>query len=131
MTRQANNPDKFTEFSNWLRQQNEISSSSGYIASNLDYVWENYNTGHWMLIEEKRNGALLSPCQKKMFKKITTHLHDEKFKGFHFIQFQKTNPDDGLIWWNHKKITKEQLIERLQFKNLDGGYFNQNKEQTA
>jgi len=46
--------DKSTEFGLWLRNQKEIDSGLGYITSNLDYIWRNYNTGDWMLIEEKR-----------------------------------------------------------------------------
>lgn len=43
-----------TEFGLWLREEKEIDSSLGFIATNLDYVWCNYKNGLWMIIEEKR-----------------------------------------------------------------------------
>lgn len=45
---------KSTEFGLWLRRQEKIKSEDGFVATNLDYVWHNYETGLWMIIEEKR-----------------------------------------------------------------------------
>ena len=48
-----------TEFGLWLREQKELDSKFGYVATNLDYMWKNYKTGLWMFLEEKRyNGQL-------------------------------------------------------------------------
>jgi len=53
MTRKRNDSHS-TEFGLWLREQNEIDSSLGYLATNIDFMWTNYKTGQWMILEEKR-----------------------------------------------------------------------------
>lgn len=108
-----------TEFSLWLREQKEIDSSLGFIASDIDYVWLNYNTNDWMIIEEKRYG-----CQPKFYQqKILALLeqcckNDPKFHGIHVLVFERTNPDDGAIFWDGQKITRTELLDILTFKNL-------------
>ena len=59
-----------TEFGLWLREQLELDSKLGFITTNLDYIWENYNTGEWMLIEEKRYMGKVGYSQGKLFKKL-------------------------------------------------------------
>ncbi len=108
-----------TEFGLWLRRQNEIASSIGFIATNLDYIWCNYKTGEWMLIEEKRHGGILKLFQKQLFDRIDKLCRQDKlYHGFHILVFQNTNPDDGKIWLDGKVITKEQVLEFLQFRTI-------------
>jgi len=115
MTRQRNDKNS-TEFGLWLRQQKEIDSSLGYVTNNIDYVWENYKTGDWMLIEEKRYMSDLTYSQKNQFRKMYKRINkDKKFHGWNLLQFEKTNPEDGKIFWNKKEITKKQLLEILKF----------------
>jgi len=75
MTRRRND-NHSTEFGLWLREQPDIDSKLGYITTNLDYVWKNYKTGDWMLIEENamdtslRDGNMSfskcsTPCAKQ------------------------------------------------------------------
>jgi len=116
MTEQRHD-DKSTEFGLWLRRQSEIDSSLGFIATNLDYMWENYNTGYWMLIEEKRHNSKCKPWQDRMFKKIDSKIVDPNYKGFHKIIFENTNPDDGKISLDGVDITKDQLIRFLRFQD--------------
>ena len=108
MTRKRND-DHSTEFGLWLRQQlpNQctdvscIDSSLGYITTNIDYKWENYNTGKFVFIEEKRFGRKAIFPQTKQFKDLHTLVlespHNGKYKGFFYIVFENTNPDDGRI----------------------------------
>ena len=56
-----------TQFGLWLREQPEIDSAEGYVATNVDYLWRNYKTGDWMLIEEKRNLARPAGWQIQLF----------------------------------------------------------------
>ena len=115
MTRQRND-DKSTEFGLWLRQQKSIDSSLGYVASNLDYIWCNYKTGQWMLIEEKRYRRQVRFVQQDLFRKIDNCCKiDDKYKGFHIIIFENTGPEDGRIWLDGKLIDKCMLIKFLQF----------------
>lgn len=109
------NDNHSTEFGLWLRQQRKIDSALGFIATNLDYIWENYNTGEWMLIEEKRFSAIVSFSQKKQFQKLHAAIKDPLYRGFHLLQFEHTNPDDGWIKWDHQIINSERLFELLLF----------------
>ena len=112
MTRQRNDGHS-TEFGLWLRKQPEIDSKLGFVTTNLDYIWENYKTGQWMLIEEKRCMADLSYSQGKQIKKLVDSIKDKNFKGFYLIQFENLSPEDGKIYLNHKEITKLELIKFL------------------
>jgi hypothetical protein len=108
-----------TEFGLWLRAQKEIDSALGFVATNLDFVWCNYDTGEWMLIEEKRFGAAIKSWQREIFKR----LHDackgaDGYKGFHLLVFEKTNPEDGKIFLDRKEITKDDLLKFLKFEKL-------------
>lgn len=118
MTRKRNDTHS-TEFGIWLRDQKEIDSSAGYVASNIDYIWENYKTKDWMLIEEKRFMTNCPYSQKMQFKKIAEKLkmlNDKTYHGFHLLQFENTNPDDGKIFLDGKEITKDLLLKFLRFE---------------
>lgn len=106
-----------TEFGLWLREQPEVDSSFGFVATNLDYIWTNHKTGEWMLIEEKRHGGLIQFYQQRLFDKIDKLCQaDVLYRGFHKITFENTSPADGNIWLDGKKITSTELLQFLQFK---------------
>ncbi len=108
-----------TEFGLWLRKQPEIDSGLGYIATNIDYIWENYKNGKWMIIEEKRYGFEPKFYQKKILKLLDENCRNDKnFYGVHVLVFEKTSPDDGNIFWDGKQITKDELLELLTFRSL-------------
>lgn len=116
MTRQRYDKHS-TEFGLWLRNQSEIDSKLGFVATNIDYIWENYKSGYWMLLEEKRFMGEPSYAQKKQFKKLYHNIKkDNLFKGFHFVQFENTSPEDGKIYLDRKEISKERLIYFLKMK---------------
>lgn len=71
-----------------------------------------------MLLEEKRHMARPKRWQKDIFVMLWRMLAkcgDEHYRGFHFVQFENTNPDDGAVYWDKKKITRDELIGKLQF----------------
>ncbi len=125
MTRQRNDKHS-TEFGLWLREQEEIDSSIGYVASNLDFIWSNYKTGDWILIEEKRYMAEMTYAQKKLFIILDKSIDNTQYKGFFVITFEKTSPVDGKVYisrLNGKKI--EVSADRLvKFLKLEGKYKN-------
>lgn len=121
MTRQRNDAHS-TEFGLWLREQKEIDSHLGYVATNLDYVWANYKDKNWMLIEEKRYNSEPTYAQIQLFKKIHSACKsDQTYKGLHLLVFEKTSPDDGRIFLDRKEITKDQLIRFLRFEEWNHG----------
>ena len=109
----------------WLREQPEIDSKLGYLATNIDYVWRNWKTGDWMLIEEKRYKTPIKAWQAKTFLTVHKSINSPKYKGFWCLFFENTNPEDGKMWLcrlTGKKepiheITREDLIGFLEFKN--------------
>ena len=118
MTRQRYD-EHSTEFGLWLRkpERKEIDSSLGFVTTNIDYIWKNYKTGKYMLIEEKRYLSKLTYSQSKIMQSIDNVLKkDSNYCGFYLLQFEKTNPDDGKIFLNSIEITKNQLIEFLCFE---------------
>lgn len=105
-----------TEFGVWLRAHPELDSKLGFVATNVDYIWENYKTGEWMIIEEKRNMKRPKFYQERIFNRLAECCkHDKKFCGFHILIFERSNPEDGRIYWDDKEITKEELIKILRF----------------
>lgn len=115
MTRKRND-EHSTEFGLWLREQPEIDSKLGYIATNLDYIWENYKTSNWMYIEEKRFMTQPTWSQQCQFDRLIQRTKNDKFYGFHLLQFEYKSPEDGKIFWDKKEITKSELLLILQFK---------------
>jgi len=106
-----------TEFGIWTRNQKLIDSSLGFVATNIDYIWRNYKTKKWMLIEEKRYMGVPRFWQEEIFDILDRSCKtDVNYCGFYLIQFEKTNPDDGKIYINKKLVTKDYLLEFLQFK---------------
>ena len=113
MTRKRNDKHS-TQFGLWLRKQPEIDSGLGFVTTNIDYIWENYHSGCWMLLEEKRFMSDLTYSQKKQIDKLVKSIKDDKFQGFHLIQFEKTSPEDGRIYLDRKEIMSSELIDFLR-----------------
>jgi hypothetical protein len=123
MIRQSNDGTG-TEMSHWLRRQAKDLPSKDAIDCftfhNLDYIelcWTGKTAGFWMAIEEKRHMAEISYSASQTFTFIDRACHcDPKFKGFHLLQFENTNPDDGKIFLDGVEISKEELIKFLRFE---------------
>ncbi len=106
-----------TEFGLWLRNQSSIDSSFGYVATNIDYFWENWKTGKWMLIEEKRYLSDVKFYQQRIFKILDECAKGQQgYQGFHILKFENSSPDDGKIYLDDREITKEELLEFLEMK---------------
>jgi len=117
MTQQRRD-NKSTEFGIWLRQQKEIDSKLGFVASNVDYVWCDYKKGFWMLIEEKRYRWMPKWSQVKIFRILdAVAKNDINYRGFHILVFENTNPDDGYVWLDGTKIFRDDLLKFLRFEN--------------
>jgi len=113
-----------TEFGLWLREQTEIDSCFGYVATNLDFVWANYKTEDYLLLEEKRYMQPIKPYQDKLFRRIHKNESiDKKYHGFYLLQFEKTSPADGKIYLNKNQISTSDLIDFLKFQYVTDSYY--------
>lgn len=111
---------KGTPFTNWLRLVNKLDSKLGFLTTDLDLVWycdQGVNSGgKYYFIEAKNKMAEPKAWQDRLLRKIARNCqNDIFFKGFVYLQFENTNPDDGKIFWNSVEITAEQLIDFLSF----------------
>jgi hypothetical protein len=124
-TTRKRNDNHGTEFGTWIRNRERVSSKLGYIATDLDYVWENYKTKQIMLIEEKRYMSKLTFAQTQTFRKLDDIMKlSPHYCGFHLLQFEHKDPTDGRIFWNGDCINSDDLLDKLQFNNVNkGGYF--------
>lgn len=114
-----------TEFSQWLRRKQEIDSSLGYVATNLDYIWFNHNKDRYMAIEEKRYMHDLKPYQARVFRKIDKVLkNDPHYQGFHLVQFEETSPSDGEIHVDKEFIDYENFLKFLCFEASNETYYS-------
>jgi len=104
-----------TPFSGWLRAQKDLDSGLGYVTSNIDFLWRNYKTGHWMLVEEKR---FMAECDRSQYETLCildkACLHDKNYRGMHLIQFERTSPKDGKIYIDGKEVDESSLVRFLQ-----------------
>lgn len=104
-----------TEFGLWLREQSKIDSCLGFITTNIDYIWKNYKTGKWMIIEEKRHNSKPKDWQIKIFDMINwCAKYHKDYLGFYIITFENTSPEDGKIYLNEKEITTDELLTFLK-----------------
>jgi len=106
-----------TEFSIWIRQQQELDSQLSYHCYDVDYIWTHFQTGQFMLIEEKRYGwdNIKAPAHYLFARLNKLCSKDTLYRGYHLICFENTSPENGKIQINHKDITKEDLLKFLQF----------------
>ena len=109
-------------FGLWLRDQREIDSKRGFIATDIDYIWKNYITNEWLLLEEKRYGKKPTRPQINMFSQIDRYLLSSKlYRGYYIASFENTSPDDGLI--DLGRVNSN--VEAIKYKAIDRWTFLQ------
>ena len=76
-----------------------------------------------MFIEEKRYRATPKPYQWQLFHELDiAHSGRSMYRGFHLLQFEYTQPEDGLLWLDWRSITIADLYEFLCFEKTKGWY---------
>ena len=106
-----------TEYGLWTREQPELDSKYGFVATNIDWLWRNYKTGLWMLKEEKRYSYLPKLYQYQCYSLIDEcAIIDPNYRGLHTIVFENTSPEDGRICLDGREISNKDLVEFLSFK---------------
>lgn len=117
MTRKEVTNFRCLDFSKWVRE-NLPDSSTGFSASDLDFVLWNWKTKKVMLIEIKTRGADIKKGQHTMWRLLNKWIkagidNDWNYAGFYLIQFQNSNFSDGKCFLNRCEISEENLIKVL------------------
>lgn len=107
-------------FSAWVRE-NLPDSSTGYMASDLDFIFWNYKTKKVMLIEIKTRNADVKTWQRIMWSNIDKWIKNGidsnwTYLGFNYIQFEGTNFEDGRCYLNGNEISELELIQVLNLQ---------------
>lgn len=103
-------------FSNWIRN-NRPEDVAGLTVNDVDFIFRNYRTKEIIVIEEKCYSGKVMDKHRPFYNDIHEILKfgceatGWSYKGYHLVQFENTCPDDGRIFFDHKEITKEQLID--------------------
>ena len=114
MTRQELTGVRSLDFSGWVREKLP-DSSTGYSASDLDFILWNWKTKKIMFLEIKTRMSYPRKGQKTMWSNINKWLSvgidkDWTYLGFNLIQFEKTNFEDGRCFLNGNEINEKELI---------------------
>ncbi len=127
----------------WVRFHPLLKSNPdfGYVRTDVDMVWYNYNSGLLMLIEDKSRGANLTGSQRATLAVLDQYLHaglrdtTVRFKqvdpnyprpeinhycGLHVVRFEHTGPIDGQTFVDDVPVTLDQLADFFQFKWTPG-----------
>ncbi len=122
MTKKCRFEEEATPFSLWLREQKDLDSDLGFVATNIDYMWENYDSNEWLFLEEKRYNGNLNFSQRKQMETLHNSIESDNYLGFHLIIFQNTTPEDGEIYLDYNEIDENDLIEFLSFNKSESWY---------
>ena len=131
-----------TPFGKWVRHHPKLTTDPPHrhelSVQNLDYVWHWYGTDDLMLIEEKMYGGMVSFAQADTHSVLSQmiaygdgqpvrnkrgQLRSIRWRGYHVLQFEHTDPTDGRIRLDGRYITEEQLLAFLRFEAPDDWYF--------
>lgn len=121
MTRREITGVRSLEFSQWVRSKLP-DSSTGFSASDLDFILWNWKSKKIMMLEIKTRNSYPRKGQKIMWKLINKWIKNGisdnwQYYGFNLIVFENTCFEDGKCYFNNKEITEQQLIEILSFKS--------------
>jgi len=120
MTRKEVTGIRSLVFSQWIRKRLP-DSSTGFSASDLDFILWNWKTKKVMLLEVKTRNADLRPGQRHIWSLLHKWIKDGisnewAYYGFHLIKFENDNFDNGRVWFDKTEISEEKLIELLSLK---------------
>lgn len=151
MTRKENTHHRSLDFSRWIRG-NLKDSANGLIVQDIDWIFVNYFTGYFILVEEKTNRYSVSkyttPAQtvifkmldelleiasdsnqisKKVFNPATKQIY--QFKGSYILEFLSgTDPENAEnIFLNGMMIQKSDLITFLNLEESSIDLINKYK----
>lgn len=119
------NPDcpheKLFYFSDWVRE-NLPDSKTGFMVSDIDFVFVDRQSKKILLLEVKTNGKPVPTWQRQMFEVFHKAMRLCMPKGWQYLQynllvFEKDSFKNGKVYLNNKEITEQDLINFLSLKN--------------
>jgi len=125
MTRKEQTGVRNLDFSGWIREKLP-DSKTGFMVSDLDFIFYNYKTKKLMLVEVKTRKGKMRTWQERLFimldKLIKASAADFgiKYYGFKCIRFESTSFKngrcvvDGIV--NRKVVTESELIKILSME---------------
>jgi len=118
MTRKEQTGVRDLTLSGWVREHLP-DSSSGFMVSDLDFIFWNYKTRNLMLLEAKTRGSFPRPWQRNIFSMLDRMIRYAvqtmpEFKmvtyhGFHVLTFQNTFFDDGEAYIDGQLSSEEDV----------------------
>lgn len=117
MTRSEITGIRELNFSKWVREKLP-DSSTGFLASDLDFILFNYKTKKIMLLEIKTRNKELKTWQKILFDNLDKWLKkgidiDWLYLGFHTIRFENTFFNDGKVYIDGIDATEAEIQKYL------------------
>jgi hypothetical protein len=114
MTRKEYSGIRELKFSTWVREKLPC-SSTGYMASDLDFFLWNFKTKKLIMLEIKTRNTEPKLWQSNMWKNIEKWINfgisdGWEFKGYHLIKFENTSFEDGKCYLNSNEIAEDELI---------------------
>jgi len=110
------------DFSHWLREKCR-DSSTGLIATDIDFFLQDYKMKKLMLLEVKTRNARPRPSQWKQLRVIDAFVrygaeyYGYDYWGLYVIKLSGTSPENSEVEINGCSVTEEQLISFLNFEN--------------
>ena len=125
MTKEARHPEMFSNFSNWMRTPDMLDSKLGFVQTDIDYVWTNYKTNYWIMIEEKCYMQRPDWAQLQLLVTLDkVARNDPYYNGCYLIQFENTSPVDGsfvvshIIFGEFECNSMEKFLEHIVSRNV-------------
>lgn len=105
------------KFNDWVRD-NLPEASTGFMVTDIDFIFYNYNTKKIMFIEVKTHNKQVKDWQRNLFHNISEWVKNGidntwDYLGFHLLTFENTCFDDGLSYYDNKPITERQFSSMI------------------
>ena|SRR5690554_2257954 len=119
MTRKEITGVRDLSFSSWVRQKLP-DSSTGFMATDVDFFLYNYKTKDIVILEIKTRNGSVKKWQRIFYKNLNKWIKngisdDWTYHGVYLLQFEKTCFEDGKCYLNKNEITEDDLIKKLSF----------------
>lgn len=117
------------EFGDWMRL-NLPSSQTGLCIADFDWLYYNWKTKKFQLVEEKRAKGYVNEWIKRFRKEVLHPAMEEfckkngiKYGGYNIVHFEKNGPTDGKIFFGENlgeevEITEQELRDKLGMEHL-------------